>query len=133
MKNEVEKLDLSPITDDWVIGFVEGEGSFTHDREHRRYICPAFLIVNTDIGALRNIQRFFGFGDIKEHQKINKLTTPRMRIQSWQYRVAGFKRCTVLRDFFRGRLRTERKLKQFGEWEKLWGKERKTWKRLSRL
>lgn len=133
MENEVEKLDSLPMTDDWVIGFAEGEGCFTHYKQRRRYVSPAFLIVNTDIGALRNIQRFFGFGDINEHQKFNKLTTPRMRIQSWQYRVAGFKRCTVLRDFFRGRLRTERKLKQFAEWVKIWGKERKTWKRLNRL
>ncbi len=129
----MERIDIPTITDDWVIGFVEGEGSFTHDREHRRYIYPAFLIVNTDIGALRNIQRFFGFGDINKHQKINQRITPRMRIQSWQYRVAGFKRCTVLRDFFRNRLRTESKRKQFAEWEKLWGKERKTWKRLTQL
>jgi len=127
MKNEVEKLDTPATGGGWVVGFVEGEGSFTRTREHRseKYVYPAFFIVNADVDILRKIRRFFGFGDVNKHGEINRHAIPRGKKQLWHYQVSGFKRCTILRNFFKGRLRTESKQRQFAEWEKLWNRRKK--------
>ena len=54
------------ITDQWLAGFIDGEGCFNVTRT-RTTILPRLLIVNTNIDILRSIQAKYG-GDISSRQ-----------------------------------------------------------------
>lgn len=88
--------------EDWLIGFIEGEGSFTK-LGNGRY--PEFSIFQANRTILESIQNFFNLGKIK-------LTGNK---RAWQLRITGKEKCKQIRDFCEGKLQIECKTKQFEE------------------
>jgi len=92
--------------EDWLIGFIEGEGSFTK-LGNGKY--PEFSISQDEKKILEKIQNFFGIGKIA-------LTGNK---RAWQLRITGKKKCKVVRDFCEGKLQMKTRVRQFENWKKL--------------
>lgn len=112
--------DLSP-SDEWILGFVEGEGCFTsHGNRHDNRIDPEFTITlrADDRLVLEKIQRTFGVGRLFDQGEITNKTgiisRPRCR-----YSVRGTEDCLVVIDFFEGLTFHSKKSRDFVTWAKL--------------
>src|SRR3989344_4581688 len=93
--------------EDWLIGFIEAEGSFTRLGNG---IYPEFSVAQKDEKeVIERIQRFFGCGTVKETG--NKV--------AWQLRITGRGDCQKVRAFCEGRLQLEKRQIQFEAWKKL--------------
>lgn len=92
------------LSDDWVIGFTEGEGCFGI-RLSRGKTVATFCITQKEREILEEIKRFFRFGRVY------------YRLGIWRYYVLRYKDQLYLKDFFEGRLRSEKKRIQFERWK----------------
>jgi len=101
----------------WVVGFIEGSGSFTvniikHRRETKsglkyyRYPNPAFFLVNKDRAALEKIRDFLGMGKINRHGDYFHLD---IRRKSETLRLVNF---------LDGKIKSEIRAQQFEKWKK---------------
>jgi len=101
----------------WVVGFIEGSGSFTvniikHRRETKsglkyyRYPNPAFFLVNKDRAALEKIRDFLGMGKINRHGNYFHLD---IRRKSETLRLVNF---------LDGKMKSELRAQQFEKWKK---------------
>lgn len=70
------------ITDQWLAGFIDGEGCFNVSRT-RTTIYPRLLIANTNIDILRSIQEKYG-GDITSRQQKSNWKTYNCYRASWK-------------------------------------------------
>jgi hypothetical protein len=91
--------------EDWLIGFTEGEGSFTHKTDWT----PRFSITQKNKPILDMIKSTLGFGCVYRHSK--------KRPDLWRYVVDGnWEALNTLRRLFDGRLRSDFKQRQFSFW-----------------
>jgi len=109
------------ITLDWLIGFVEGEGSFSYS--HRNgYRIPRFSI--SQAGAmeeLRSIRKYLGFGSV--YRRPNEGADV--------LQVRAINQCLQLVSLFEGKIRLYKRHRQFEEWKQVcleW-KRRRVWSR----
>ena len=94
------------IFEDWLIGFIEAEGSFT-SMGNNTY--PEFSISQDEKEILDRIQEFFGCGKVAKTG--NKV--------AWQLRITGRDDCQKVRMFCEGKLQLEKRRIQFEDWKKL--------------
>jgi hypothetical protein len=76
----------------WVIGFIEGEGSFTHDwvrREGKKVKVPRFTLNQTERSVLEFLQEFFGGGNIYVRNYVGKDYWGYQRSTRYDYIVRG--------------------------------------------
>lgn len=90
-----------PSFEDWLIGFIEGEGTFT-----KTSACyPEFsLHQDESYDTLMQIRGFLGIGKVEKH------------LGGCQYRVAG-RDCWVVRNFCENKLRLPKRVRQFEQWK----------------
>jgi len=109
--------DRTDFDSGWIIGFIEGEGSFTvnvveHKRKTKsgmkyyRYPNPAFFLVNKDRTALEKIRNFLGMGKINRHGNYFHLD---IRRKSETLRLVNF---------LDGKMKSELRVQQFEKWKK---------------
>ena len=102
---------------DWVVGFTEGEGTFTvHAHWNHttrdgmtvqyRIDSPTFQVAQKGREVCDLLVEFFGFGFVNY----------RAQSDSWEYRVIGYEKCRRIALFFRGRLVLEKRRLQFDKW-----------------
>jgi len=107
------------ITDDWLIGFIEGEGSFfiqywKSPREGLEpYYYPQFSIGQKDEKILNDIRDYLGFGFVRTNFK----NMNGKRIKIWKFIVNKKIDNEKIRNLCKGRLRTGFKQAQFKKWE----------------
>lgn len=91
---------------DWLIGFIEAEGSFTASQ--KKY--PEFSLAQMkERGIFEKIKSFFGgIGNIRKTYKEG----------GWQYTISNIG-CWVVRNFCEGKLISNHKKKQFSNWKNL--------------
>jgi len=94
----------------WLVGFIEGEGFFSHSYDKdaagnikRRY--PTFGIEQNDGDVLEKIRNFFGCGWVG--QKPSGI---------WYYRLAN-KDCQYVRNLMRNNFRSALREQKFHDWE----------------
>ena len=111
----IDKMFVGYTTDlslDWVMGFIEGEGCFTHSRKNTYYQSFSLIISQKERESLDRINEFFGgWGHVKLLP--NKTGGCHNLI---------FNRHTLLRDLaliIAPKFRTKKKKKQFDEWYNL--------------
>lgn len=93
------------VTLDWLIGFIEGEGSFSYRRS-----VPTFSLCQKDsLDTLYEIQRFLGFG----------MVYPNCYRGMDVYQARRMNDCLTLISLFDGKLRLRKKIKQFTEWKEI--------------
>jgi len=101
----------------WVVGFIEGSGSFTvntikHRRKTKsgvkyyRYRNPAFFLVNKDRALLEKIRDFLGMGKINRHGNYFHLN---IRRKSETIRLVNF---------LDGKMKSELRAQQLEKWKK---------------
>ena len=101
----------------WIVGFIEGEGSFTvnvinHKRETKSgakyylYRNPAFFLVNKDRAMLEKIRDFLGMGKINRHGDYFHLD---IRRKSETLKLAKF---------LDGKIKSELRAQRFEKWKK---------------
>jgi hypothetical protein len=101
------------LTKDWIIGFVEGEGSFSNHTSRGKKIA-LFAITQKEKHIMEQIRNYFGFGILRERDN-----------GVWDIYVQRYKDLCSIRDFFRGNLKTTSKQRQFERFSKIlheWGK-----------
>ncbi|MFQ6020415.1 MAG: LAGLIDADG family homing endonuclease [Candidatus Aenigmatarchaeota archaeon] len=91
---------------DWLIGFIEAEGSFTCSSGKYKY--PMFSLAQDDRKILETVKNFFKVGFIGKTGNDS----------SWEYRVTG-RNCWVTRLFCENKLISRKKKAQFKKWKKL--------------
>jgi hypothetical protein len=92
------------LSDDWVIGFSEGEGCFgVYSKRAKK--TSLFCITQKEKEILDEIKSFFGFGNVCYDNHV------------WRYQVRRYGDQLILKDFFEGRLRSETKRIQFERWK----------------
>ena len=110
-------MKLTEFDRGWIIGFIEGEGTFTvnvigykrktmTETRQYRYQNPAFYIVQKDRKVLEKIRDFLGMGKINRHGNLFHLDIR--------------KKSDVLRlvEFLDGKMKSESKTQKFERWKK---------------
>jgi hypothetical protein len=106
----------------WIIGFIEGEGSFTHDwvrREGKKVKVPRFFVTQTERSVLEFLQGFFEGGNIYVRNYVGKDYWGHQRSTRYDFIVRDKNTLEKIRDFCEGRLKHSKKKEQFEEWKKL--------------
>ncbi len=103
------------ISNDWIAGFVDGEGCFSICIQKRRnyhtytpkdfilYLCFKIRLHSDDVHALEEINRVLGVGNVSISSKVA------------QYAVYNLEDCIFLSDFFKDKLFTKKR-KDFELW-----------------
>jgi len=115
----LECVKKEKLSKDWIIGFTEGEGSFSW-KWVRGKKNPLFCITQKEQYILKEIRQFFGFGIFCRRNN----NIPDNEVV-WCYYVDRYADLCFIKDFFEGQLKTERKKKQFEDWKKIleeWGR-----------
>jgi hypothetical protein len=106
----------------WILGFIEGEGSFTYDvarREGREFKVPRFTLNQTERSVLEILQGFFGGGNIYVRNYVGKDYWSSRKSTRYDYIVRDKETLEKIRDFCEGKLKHPKKKMQFEEWKKL--------------
>jgi hypothetical protein len=118
-------MSTSDFDKGWVIGFIEGEGSFTFDKQggHPKkngkitYV-PRFCVNQINKEPLEFLKQFFGGGHIYPRAYTEKdywaNNSPR-----WDYVVNDIETLKKVRDFCEGKLKHPFKIRDFEEWKLL--------------
>ena len=120
-------MSISEFDKGWIIGFIEGEGSFTFDAQggrakkngEKRPI-PRLSVTQTCKAPLEFLQKFFSGGHIYRRSFTGKMywekynNSPR-----YDYIVNDIETLKRVRDFCEGRLKHPLKIIQFEKWKKL--------------
>ena len=93
------------LTDEWVLGFFEGEGCLSQAKSKRGKYYPNVQITQKELYILEKIQRHFGYGSIH---------LSKAGIYSWQ--LGGYKNCRKFYDFIKDKLETKGKKAQLQRW-----------------
>lgn len=109
------KPNTKDLSLDWVVGFVEGEGCFTHMRQTPKSnsklreckVYPSFSVSQKDRPILDQLKAFFGFGSVCLH---------RGKYPTHLFSVGGHKRCSLVASVVNNRLRVPYKREQFYSW-----------------
>jgi hypothetical protein len=99
------------LTDDWIIGFIEGEGSFCSARGRTRdRVYPRFTVTQKEYDLLARIKDYFGFGGINHTDQ----STGRV----WQWVVSNKHDLKLVIGFLNGRMRSEKKIRDYTLWKR---------------
>lgn len=109
-------MSITDFDKGWVIGFIEGRGSFTVNivkfrREtksgvkHYRYVNPAFYLVQKDRGVLEKVKSLLRMGKINRHGTLFHLD---IRKKTETIRLV---------EFLDGKIKSESKAQQFEKWK----------------
>jgi hypothetical protein len=103
-------IDLMDLTDDWIIGFIEGQGSFYSARGRSRdKVYPRFSVTQKEYHLLSRIRNYFGFGGI------NHTDQPTGRV--WQWVISNKHDLKLVIRFLDGRMRSEKKIREYTLWK----------------
>jgi len=110
----------------WILGFIEGEGSFTHDIQGGRapqgkepvYI-PRFTINQTNKTPLVFLKKFFVGGHIYKRNYQDKDYWSKEKSTSYDYIINDIATLEKIREFCEGVLKHPGKKAQFEKWKKL--------------
>ena len=98
------------LTDDWIIGFIEGEGSFHSARgRNRDKIYPRVTVTQKEYDLLDRIRDYFGFGGISYTDQ------PTERV--WKWVVCNRHDLKLVIAFLDGRIRSEKKRQEYENWK----------------
>ncbi len=99
------------LTDDWIIGFFEGEGSFHSARGRSRdRIYPRFTVPQKEYDLLARIKNYFGFG------RINYADQPTGRV--WHWVVCNKYDLKLVIAFLDGRIQSKKKIREYNQWKR---------------
>jgi hypothetical protein len=94
------------LTDDWIVGFIEGEGSFHSARgRNRDKMYPRFDVTQKDYDLLAPIRDCFGFGGISY--------TDRPTGRVWKWGVCNRHDLKLVIAFLDGRMQSEKKRHEY--------------------
>ncbi len=103
------------ITNEWLIGFFEAEGSFSwgcqvdkSSLDHPKRYYPSVAIAQKETTILFDIRNYLGYGHV---------STSGQTAHMWQCR--GYNQCRIFAKLAEPLLRTPMKLKQFKRWNYL--------------
>lgn len=120
-------MSLTDFDQGWIIGFIEGEGSFTYDTQggrakkngEKRPI-PRLFVTQTCRTPLEFLREFFGGGHIYRRCYEGKAYWDKYKMSPrYDYIVVDVKTLCKIRDFCEGRLKHPFKIKQFERWKTL--------------
>jgi len=118
-------MSISEFDEGWILGFIEGEGSFTHDlqggycpKSGAVYV-PRFVVNQTERTTLEFLKTFFGGGHIYVRRYKGKKYWSENKSTRYDYVVRDIGTLEKIRDFCDGKLKHPLKGKQFAEWKKL--------------
>lgn len=105
-----KEIQQTPFDEGWLVGFVEGDGSFTYKKSEG---WPVFIVTQNDREILEKIRDYFSFGNVYKHSSSEEC-------KAWRY-VSGHNLDGLkpIRDFFKGKLKTKEKKAQFKFWSEL--------------
>lgn len=118
-------MSISEFDKGWIVGFIEGEGSFTHDlqggysRKSGALYVPRFVINQTERTTLEFLKAFFGGGHIYTRRYEGKKYWTENKSTRYDYVIRDIATLEKVRDFCEGKLKHSLKRKQFEEWKKL--------------
>lgn len=106
----MDEIQHKPFDEGWLIGFSEGEGSFTYSHSEG---WPSFNITQNNKEILEKIRDYFGLGCVYKH-------CGRKDCKAWKYKSPhNLDDLEIIKNFFQGRLKTKNKQEQFGFWSQL--------------
>lgn len=88
----------------WLIGFIEGDGCLTSDKNNRLYL----FIVQKDPKVLYKIKDFFKFGSVTKHNKIY-----------YRYAVSKKEDIITIYNLLNGQLILKKSIRKFELWSKI--------------
>jgi len=119
-------MSLSEFDEGWILGFIEGEGSFTHDlqgghlRKHAKPVyVPRFCINQTNKTPLTFLMNFFGGGHVYTRSYRGRNYWNDNKSTRYDYVVRDITTLEKIRGFCDGRLKHPGKRAQFRKWKKL--------------
>lgn len=109
----MQSESVQSVTDDWIIGFFEGEGCFSSSKRGNKTY-PKVMIVNTEKELLDAIQAHLNLGHIYPHSHGTG-----NRRKAWQLNFSSIIECEKLVTLFDGKLHSEQKKAQFKKFKEL--------------
>lgn len=116
---EIKEFDFNKVSFslDWLVGFVEGDGCFSHKVEKiekkgivNNHYYPKFSITQNDKPILDEIKELFGFGGVYlQHIKWNGLNV-------YAYEAGGNNNCKKIANLFFNRFSIKKRKLQFLNW-----------------
>ena len=103
---------LSDFEEGWIVGFIDGEGSFTVNpleiekgEKRYRYFNPVFYLVQKERDVLERMKNLLGVGRINRHGPY--------------FRLSVRKKFEVIKlmEFLDGKLKSGLKIRQFERWK----------------
>jgi len=119
-------MSISEFDQGWIIGFIEGEGSFSHDlqgghvrNDGKLIYVPRFCVNQTNKVPLEFLMSFLGGGHIYTRSYKGKPYWNGKKSTRYDYVVRDVATLEKVRDFCDGKLKHPYKQAQFEEWKKL--------------
>jgi len=119
-------MSISEFDKGWIIGFIEGEGSFSRDlqggyvrNDGKLIYVPRFCVNQTNKVPLEFLKSFFGGGHIYTRSYRGKTYWNEKKSTRYDYIVRDIATLEKVRDFCDGKLKHPGKRQQFEEWKKL--------------
>jgi len=119
-------MSLSEFDKGWIVGFIEGEGSFTYDiqggyvkKNGKSLHVPRFCINQTNKAPLEFLMTFFGGGHIYIRTYRGRHYWSENKATRYDYIVRDIATLEKIKDFCEGKLKHPDKRTQFEEWKKL--------------
>jgi len=113
------------INDEWLMGFIEGEGHFCSTHTSKR---PRFTLVQGEKAVLEKIQKYLGMGKIYLHSKVHVDKRGIKHNKSYQLTIFRLDEVRRFRKWLETKeFNSESKRKQFEEWcrKDFWGKKKR--------
>jgi hypothetical protein len=94
--------NIEPLWLQWFIGFVEGDGSLSCDKNGRLF----FIITQKEKNILYHIQSVLGFGSVYFDKNV----------KCWRYRVTDLSTIFILANYFNGKFILKHRIEQLSFW-----------------
>ena len=116
------------LTKDWIVGFIEGEGSFYSQKQKhykdKEYVYPRFSISQKDKEILEKVRDFLEMGHITKHKSSyqgKNLKNPQNKKYDSCYKlqVQNKKDCKKLANMLEGNIRSKARKEDFEWWKEL--------------
>ena len=94
------------LNEEWVVGFIEGEGCFTRQHQDGKYY-PVISVSQKEEEIIEKISEFFNMGSVTKHSKNNGV---------YELKIQGVSNCKKIASWLNGKLKSEKRIKRFREW-----------------